>query len=178
MSIKQECVEHSDPTETEEFETYMCFNSEHDSHGSINNDDRQFEPSRLKDGGDDSFNISEISNNNNSDIDIDRVYNQIYKFQLEGVLGNKNIRFVKSNVGHPMLVVDQFSFHKHSTNPKNGRINWRCSKRRVRGINCSSSCYTTNGILHNEWDYFFSIESYRNKILIFLYHFFWITCAV
>lgn len=147
MSVKQECAEHRDPTGAEDIEAYMCFSTEHDSHESINNDDHQFEFNTPTDDVDDSFNANNNSvDSKNSDIGIDRVYNQIYKFQLEGILGNKNIRFVKSNVGHPMLVVDQFSFHKHSTNPKNGRINWRCSKRRVRGINCSSSCYTTNGI--------------------------------
>ncbi len=57
----------------------------------------------------------------------------------------KKISFVTSNVGHPMLVVDMYTFHKHSTNPKSGRINWRCSKRRVKDIRCSSSCYTVNG---------------------------------
>lgn len=46
---------------------------------------------------------------------------------------SRKISFVTSNVGHPMLVVDMYTFHKHSTNQKTGRINWRCSKRRVKG---------------------------------------------
>lgn len=72
--------------------------------------------------------------------------------QSNGTLGdssssdeNKNLRFVTSKVGHPMLVVDNHTFHKHSANPKTGRINWRCARRRVRDIRCSSSCYTENG---------------------------------
>jgi len=64
---------------------------------------------------------------------------------LNSKSNEKKISFVTSNVGHPMLVVDMYTFHKHSTNPKTGRINWRCSKRRVKDIRCSSSCYTING---------------------------------
>lgn len=61
----------------------------------------------------------------------------------------KSIYFVTSKVGHPMLVVDQYTFHKHSTNPKTNRINWRCSRRRVKEIRCSSSCYTIDGVVSN-----------------------------
>lgn len=57
-----------------------------------------------------------------------------------------NLEFVTSKVGHPMLVVDGHTFHKHSTNPKSGRVNWRCARRRVKDIRCSSSCYTQDGI--------------------------------
>lgn len=57
-----------------------------------------------------------------------------------------NLQFVTSKVGHPMLVVDGHTFHKHSTNPKTGRVNWRCARRRVKDIRCSSSCYTQDGI--------------------------------
>lgn len=46
-----------------------------------------------------------------------------------------------------MLVVDSYTFHKHSTNPKTGRINWRCARRRVKDIRCSSSCYTVDGVV-------------------------------
>lgn len=62
---------------------------------------------------------------------------------------NKSIYFVTSKVGHPMLVVDQYTFHKHSMNPKTGRINWRCARRRVKEIRCSSSCYTVDGVVSN-----------------------------
>ena len=65
----------------------------------------------------------------------------------EIISNNKSISFVTSKVGHPMLVVNHYTFHKHSTNPKTGRINWRCSRRRVKEIRCSSSCYTVNGIV-------------------------------
>ncbi len=58
--------------------------------------------------------------------------------------GNGMLKFITSKVGHPMLVVDDYSFHKHSVNPKTGRINWRCSRRRVKDIRCPSSCYTDN----------------------------------
>jgi len=61
----------------------------------------------------------------------------------------KSIYFVTSKVGHPMLVVDQHTFHKHSMNPKNNRINWRCSRRRVKEIRCPSSCYTVDGVVSN-----------------------------
>jgi len=54
------------------------------------------------------------------------------------------LKFVTSKVGHPMLVIDDYSFHKHSVNPKTGRVNWRCSRRRVRDIRCPSSCFTDN----------------------------------
>lgn len=130
MSVKTEGVEYNDPTEEEHSEISIQLeadensglNSEHEPHESINNDDQSFEST------------------------FDRFHSQIYKdFQLEGIQGNTKIRFLKSNVGHPMLVVDKFAFHKHSINSKNGRINWRCSKRRVRGIRCSSSCYSMNG---------------------------------
>lgn len=63
------------------------------------------------------------------------------------ILSEKSISFVTSKVGHPMLVVNHYTFHKHSTNPKTGRINWRCSRRRVKETRCSSSCYTVNGIV-------------------------------
>lgn len=59
---------------------------------------------------------------------------------------NSKLKFITSKVGHPMLVIDDYSFHKHSFNPKTGRINWRCSRRRVRDIRCPSSCYTENGV--------------------------------
>lgn len=62
---------------------------------------------------------------------------------------SKSIYFVTSKVGHPMLVVDQYTFHKHSMNPKTGRINWRCARRRVKEIRCSSSCYTVDGVVSN-----------------------------
>lgn len=66
---------------------------------------------------------------------------------LTGTEENKNLRFVTSKVGHPMLVIDNHTFHKHSTNHKTpGRINWRCARRRVRDIRCSSSCFTEKGV--------------------------------
>lgn len=71
------------------------------------------------------------------------------KSQASNSILNKSIYFVTSKVGHPMLVVDQYTFHKHSTNPKTGRINWRCSRRRVKEIRCSSSCYTVDGVASN-----------------------------
>lgn len=58
---------------------------------------------------------------------------------------NKNLRFVTSKVGHPMLVMDNHTFHKHSANPKTGRVNWRCARRRVKDIRCPSSCFTEKG---------------------------------
>lgn len=58
---------------------------------------------------------------------------------------NGKVSYVTSNVGHPMLVINFYTFHKHSINQRTGRINWRCSKRRVKDIKCSSSCYMING---------------------------------
>ena len=62
---------------------------------------------------------------------------------------NKSITFVTSKVGHPMLVVDNYAFHRHSNNPKSGRINWRCSRRRVKEIRCPSSCFTIEQTVSN-----------------------------
>ena len=53
------------------------------------------------------------------------------------------LEFVTSNAGHPMLVIDKYTFHRHSTSAKTGRTNWRCSRRRVKDIRCNSSCNTT-----------------------------------
>lgn len=67
--------------------------------------------------------------------------------KLNSINANHSIYFVTSKVGHPMLVVDSYTFHKHSTNPKTNRINWRCARRRVKDIRCSSSCYTVDGVV-------------------------------
>lgn len=63
-----------------------------------------------------------------------------------GVADDSKLKYITSKVGHPMLVVDDYSFHKHSINAKTGRVNWRCSRRRVKDIRCPSSCFTENGI--------------------------------
>lgn len=83
----------------------------------------------------------------------------------------KSISFVTSKVGHPMLVFNKYTFHKHSTNPKTNRINWRCSRRRVKEIRCSSSCYTVDGIVSNPTPHDFKcapltdelLKNYQNK---------------
>jgi hypothetical protein len=107
------------------------------------NKNDNFETNRpLEDSGNQTDSIDSIA---------DRFYSQFYNMQSDG--SNKKVQFVKSNVGHPMLVVKKFAFHKHSINQKNGRINWRCSKRRVRDIRCSSSCYSMDG--NNNIYYFF-----------------------
>lgn len=72
-------------------------------------------------------------------------FSPLETFHVPISFDNHPVSFVMSNVGHPMLAVNQYTFHKHSTNQKTGRINWRCSKRRVKDINCPSSCYTVDG---------------------------------
>ena len=52
------------------------------------------------------------------------------------------LEYVLSNAGYPMLVVDRFAYHKHSTSPKTNRTIWRCSRRRVKDIRCTSACNT------------------------------------
>jgi len=84
---------------------------------------------------------------------------------------NHSVSFVMSNVGHPMLAVNHYTFHKHSINQKTGRISWRCSRRRVKDINCSSSCYTVDGIVSNPTPHTLkcspisqsSLKMYQNK---------------
>jgi hypothetical protein len=71
----------------------------------------------------------------------------------QNTTSSKSIYFVTSKVGHPMLVVDNYTFHKHSTNPKTSRINWRCARRRVKDIRCSSSCYTVDGVVSAPTDH-------------------------
>ncbi len=79
-----------------------------------------------------------------------RIYNALTRPLPTTSPDTKNsIYFVTSKVGHPMLVVDQYTFHKHSTNPKTNRVNWRCSRRRVKEIRCPSSCYTVEGDVSN-----------------------------
>jgi hypothetical protein len=72
-----------------------------------------------------------------------------------------------------MLVNQNYTFHRHSTNPKSGRINWRCSRRRVKEIRCPSSCHTINGIVSTAAPHDpkclplseAALESYKHKTL-------------